>query len=328
MLGSKNVFAFSASCFFFSFNGVQGSSENYGESATIKSFTVSEGNNAFYKRMPCRRQNHLSNMWETCARSLSPCTLSLSVLLIEIIAVTHFTRRRAGEAGHWLDFHGKADSAIQGLIGPVLTALCARGGEHAAFIVPMVCWGKTRERSGDKDLNGNSSPCVPLPLTAAAGRLVSSILASSATPTLSQTARNPPSPALFFILSSGCRGVAVLFSDPWHPPLRVPSPLRAEVVCHLHLQESALRLYLLWTTGSQVRLVLCGDVCIYSNTNTLAVSLLPSDTASDTLGAVILFFMTREKHYFFKESLLVHCYFAILLYKLRCRIERLNKDYY
>lgn len=48
----------------------------------------------------------------------------------------------------------------------------------------MVCRGKTRERRGDKGLNGNSSPCVPLPPTAA-GRLVSPILDSSAAPTLS-----------------------------------------------------------------------------------------------------------------------------------------------
>lgn len=48
----------------------------------------------------------------------------------------------------------------------------------------MVCRGKTGEHGGDKGLSGNSSPCVPRPLTAA-GRLVSPILDSSAAPTLS-----------------------------------------------------------------------------------------------------------------------------------------------
>lgn len=82
-------------------------------------------------------------------------------------------------------FMGRLIQAIQALIGWVLTALFfLRGGGHAAFIVPMVCRGKTRERRGDKGLNGNSSPCVPLPPTAA-GRLVSPILDSSAAPTLS-----------------------------------------------------------------------------------------------------------------------------------------------
>lgn len=127
------------------------------------------------------------------------------------------------EAGHWLDFHGKADLAIQGLIGPVLTAHSVRGGEHAAFIVPTVCWGKTRDCLADKDLNGNSSPCVPLPLTAAAGRLVSSILASSAAPTPLSNGPNSLVSRSFFTLSSGCRGIAVLFSDPWHSPSLGPS---------------------------------------------------------------------------------------------------------
>lgn len=85
-----------------------------------------------------------------------------------------------------------------------------RGGGHAAFIVAMVCRGKTKERRRDKELNGNSSPCVPLPL-AAAGRLVSPILDSSAAPTLSVLPRLP----LFSSPSSSPRQVAAEVS-PFH----------------------------------------------------------------------------------------------------------------
>lgn len=56
----------------------------------------SEGINAFYIRMPSLRQSPLSNTWEnSLSLHYSLLAPSPSVLLIEIIAVTHFTSRRA-----------------------------------------------------------------------------------------------------------------------------------------------------------------------------------------------------------------------------------------
>lgn len=105
----------------------------------------------------------------------------------------------------------------------------------------MVCRGKTRERGGDKGLNGNSSPCVPLPLTAA-GRLVAPILDSSAAPTLSVLPRLP----LFSSPSSSARQVAAEVL-PFHsltPSALQPRPRGLRVqrfVCGLHSQEWALQ---------------------------------------------------------------------------------------
>lgn len=86
----------------------------------------------------------------------------------------------------------------------------------------MVCRGKTRERGGDKELNRNSSPCVPLPLTAA-GRLVSPILDSSAAPTLSVLPRLPLFSFPSSSTSSSPRQVAAEVL-PFHSP--TPSALQ------------------------------------------------------------------------------------------------------
>lgn len=238
----KIVSVFPASCFsfflfvlFFKFFFLW-RSENYVESATIKSFTVSS-----QRRNWCILYEDAESEAKSPQQHVRKLPLSLPVLLIEIIAVTHFTRRRARGSRSltwfsWEGWFGHSGSDRSSIDSPF-----ARGeGSMPPSLYPRFAEEKQESARETKTSMGTVAPVSPC--------LWLLLLGGLCLPFWTQVLL-PPSlkhPATTTTPVCGCRGVAVSFSDPWHPPSESPSPPSAEVVCHLHLQERALHLALPW----------------------------------------------------------------------------------
>lgn len=81
--------------------------------------------------------------------------------LVEIMAVTHFTRE-SGKQVIDLIFMGRLVQAFSARIGPALSA-CVRGGEHAAFIVVRFAEGRqgkaTHTQKKGKTREGLKTKC-------------------------------------------------------------------------------------------------------------------------------------------------------------------------
>lgn len=198
----------------------------------------SEGINAFNMRMPSPRQSILSNMWE----NFSPLSLALSVSFIEIIAVTHFTTRRARGSRSltwfsWEAWFGHSGSDRSGIDSPFAL------GEGS--MPPSLCprFAEEKQESA-RETKGSMGTVAPVSLC-----LWLLLLGGLCLPFWPQVLL-PPSlkqPCTFF-----CHPVfqAVKWRQrccrfirwPLTLSLWVPSPLSAEVVCHLHLQKSTHRL--------------------------------------------------------------------------------------